>query len=457
MNLFRSTRGLRRSDIAFGSATNNWDNIGYSADSNAANYPQIDAVYTWVNGSDPVWLQEMLYYKDLYNKEHNITVEDNDDSATSSNRFRDNDELKWVRCGFVTSRYSLRSLEVNAPWIRNVYLVTNGQVPDWLDTSNPRLKVVTHKDIFRDASALPTFSSPAIEFNLHHIEGLSDYFIYFNDDVFLGREVFPSDFLTAQIGQILHASWSVPECSPHCARTPAPSPVGQYASLGDGYCDESCNTPQCHFDLGDCAALNEAIAQRDAAETAAAESVASSTAESVTNGTSESVANGTSESTTKAKLEALWEVTSGIPEKLPRMEYCGNGCGLHWLGDGVCDVSVGDPKDCDARCNDPLCGFDGYDCPMNETLVPPLRIRGECVGVGGDALAAVDPAGAGEFLQTAFHTSEQPFCVTRVRSPLVEGVSFVDLDLAEVFAMGVTSIQRIGVMERGTAALFPPL
>ena len=143
--------------------------------------------------------------------------------------------------------------------------------------------------------------------------------------------------------------------------------------------------------------------------------------------------------------------------KLPRMEYCGNGCGLHWLGDGVCDVSVGDPKDCDARCNDPLCGFDGYDCPMNETLVPPLRIRGECVGVGGDALAAVDPAGAGEFLQTAFHTSEQPFCVTRVRSPLVEGVSFVDLDLAEVFAMGVTSIQRIGVMERGTAALFPPL
>ena len=143
--------------------------------------------------------------------------------------------------------------------------------------------------------------------------------------------------------------------------------------------------------------------------------------------------------------------------KLPRMEYCGNGCGLHWLGDGVGDVSVGDPKDCDARCNDPLCGFDGYDCPMNETLVPPLRIRGECVGVGGDAWAAVDPAGAGEFLQTAFHTSEQPFCVTRVRSPLVEGVSFVDLDLAEVFAMGVTSIQRIGVMERGTAALFPPL
>lgn len=95
--LFRSTVGLRRSDTQFGSATSNWDNIGYSADSNAVNYPQIDAVYTWVNGSDPAWLEEMLYYKDLYNKEHNITVEDTDDTATFSNRFRDNDELKYAR------------------------------------------------------------------------------------------------------------------------------------------------------------------------------------------------------------------------------------------------------------------------------------------------------------------------------------------------------------------------
>lgn len=80
--------------MELGSATSNWDNIGYSAYSKEVNYPQIDAVYTWVNGSDPFWLKEMQKYKELYNREHNITVEDSDDSATSSNRFRDNDELK---------------------------------------------------------------------------------------------------------------------------------------------------------------------------------------------------------------------------------------------------------------------------------------------------------------------------------------------------------------------------
>lgn len=52
----------------------------------------------------------------------------------SAKRFADNDELK----------FSLRSLQKNAPWIRNVYIVTNGQVPIWLDTGNSRVKVVTH-------------------------------------------------------------------------------------------------------------------------------------------------------------------------------------------------------------------------------------------------------------------------------------------------------------------------
>ena len=52
----------------------------------------------------------------------------------AAKRFADNDELK----------YSLRSLEKHAPWFRNVYIVTNGQIPIWLDTSNPRLKIVTH-------------------------------------------------------------------------------------------------------------------------------------------------------------------------------------------------------------------------------------------------------------------------------------------------------------------------
>ena len=94
--------------------------------------------------------------------------------------------------------------------------MTNGQIPSWLDTSNPRVKIVTHSEIYRDKTALPTFSSPSIELNLHHIPTLSDYFIYLNDDVFFGSPVFPSDFMTESRTQFLYASWRVPQCSSKC-------------------------------------------------------------------------------------------------------------------------------------------------------------------------------------------------------------------------------------------------
>nr|CAD7401692.1 unnamed protein product [Timema cristinae] len=72
-------------------------------------------------------------------------------------RFDDKEEL----------RYSLRSLEKFAPWIRHVFLVTNGQIPYWLNLDNPRLTLVTHEEIFVNLSHLPTFSSPAIETHIH--------------------------------------------------------------------------------------------------------------------------------------------------------------------------------------------------------------------------------------------------------------------------------------------------
>ena len=69
------------------------DNIGYRSYFDSMCFSEIDAVYTWVNGSDPVWFAEMQYYKSIYRKEHNITnLEEN--NAISLNRFRDNDELK---------------------------------------------------------------------------------------------------------------------------------------------------------------------------------------------------------------------------------------------------------------------------------------------------------------------------------------------------------------------------
>ena len=108
----------------------------------------------------------------------------------AENRFFDNDELK----------YSLRSLEKYMPWIRNVYLVTNGQIPHWLNMSHPKIRLVTHEQIFANKSHLPTFSSPAIESHLHRIKGLSKRFIYFNDDVILMNKVYPDDFFTLSKG-----------------------------------------------------------------------------------------------------------------------------------------------------------------------------------------------------------------------------------------------------------------
>ena len=66
-------------------------------------------------------------------------------------------------------RYSLRSVELYAPWIRRIFIVTNGQIPSWLNMSHPKVEVVPHSRIFPNSSHLPTFSSPAIESNIHRI------------------------------------------------------------------------------------------------------------------------------------------------------------------------------------------------------------------------------------------------------------------------------------------------
>src|SRR5438445_117204 len=84
-----------------------------------------------------------------------------------------------------------------APFVRNVYLVTMDQTPAWLNVDHPKLTVVSHSDIYADRAALPTFNSSSIETQLHHIDGLAEHFLYFNDDVFLGRPCSWQDFFWA--------------------------------------------------------------------------------------------------------------------------------------------------------------------------------------------------------------------------------------------------------------------
>lgn len=140
----------------------------------------MDIVYTWVDGSDPD-------HQHSYRRHRGEALTD---PAQGAHRYRDNDEL----------RYSLRSVERYAPWVDRVFVVTNGQVPHWLDLSHPRLRIVTHDEIFVDRRHLPTFNSCAIELHLHRIPGLSDPFLYFNDDILLGAPVRPEDFVTSAGG-----------------------------------------------------------------------------------------------------------------------------------------------------------------------------------------------------------------------------------------------------------------
>jgi hypothetical protein len=86
---------------------------------------------------------------------------------------------------------------MHAPWVRKVWLVTDDQTPEWLDTDHPGVQVVSHREIFGDQGTLPTFNSHAIESRLHHIEGLAEHFLYFNDDFFLGRQLTPTKFFAS--------------------------------------------------------------------------------------------------------------------------------------------------------------------------------------------------------------------------------------------------------------------
>ncbi|NAZ17481.1 capsular biosynthesis protein [Glutamicibacter soli] len=140
----------------------------------------IDAVYTWVDGDDPTWINSKR------RREAELSGAEYHEEANHEARFRSRDELK----------YSLRSLQMFAPWFRKIFIVTAGQVPNWLDTSDPRIEIVDHKSIYPEGDCLPTFNSNSIISRLHHIPGLSEHYVYINDDVFFGRDLGPERFFT---------------------------------------------------------------------------------------------------------------------------------------------------------------------------------------------------------------------------------------------------------------------
>jgi hypothetical protein len=144
----------------------------------------IDAVITWVDGSDPVHREKRL------NALKSDAIQSGNPLPTGKDktRFIDNNEIK----------YCIHSIRRFAPWIRNIYLITDRQSPDFLTNdicAEYRVIIVDHKEIFESYEwALPTFNSRTIETALWRIPGLADRFIYFNDDFILTAPVKPDDF-----------------------------------------------------------------------------------------------------------------------------------------------------------------------------------------------------------------------------------------------------------------------
>lgn len=142
----------------------------------------VDVVYAWVNGAENAHAKKKNYWL----KEE--VSENLDVGSVDSTRFLDSGEL-W---------YSIKLLKKNAPWIRNIYLVTDNQKPHWLTVALEKelsLQVVDHRVIFSGyENYLPTFNSRTIETMIYNIPGCDDEIIYFNDDVFLVNPVNYEDF-----------------------------------------------------------------------------------------------------------------------------------------------------------------------------------------------------------------------------------------------------------------------
>lgn len=127
---------------------------------------KIDLVYLYVNGNDPQWQAKKRQWG------ANVTV------GNAECRFCDNQEL----------RYSLRSVEKYAPWINRIFIVTDNQIPEWLNTSHEKIQMVDHREIV-DEKYLPLFNSQVLTAHLANIPNLSEHFIYSDDDFFFCRPV----------------------------------------------------------------------------------------------------------------------------------------------------------------------------------------------------------------------------------------------------------------------------
>jgi|TARA_B110000908_G_scaffold23146_1_gene26310 hypothetical protein len=153
----------------------------------------IDAVITWVDGNTVSHRRERAQYmSDVDGPLH--------ENAINPHRWHNNDEIL----------YCLQSIENFAPWTRKIWIVIDSECPNLTSLSEQlraKISFVFHHGIFRELSVvLPTFNSLTIESMIWRIEGLSERFMYFNDDVFLSAPLIPADVFRGFL-PVLRGEW----------------------------------------------------------------------------------------------------------------------------------------------------------------------------------------------------------------------------------------------------------
>ncbi len=148
---------------------------------------KIDAVITWVDGSEPNYQRKL--------KEH----------------LSNNDTIKRQYLQANEINLCVASIVKYAPFIRKIFIVTDKQSPN-LDSvkhivSKEKIEIVDHEEIFRDnIEFLPTFNIRSIDALLFRIKDLSEKFIYFNDDMFLVKKTNPEDWFVGDKA-VLNGNW----------------------------------------------------------------------------------------------------------------------------------------------------------------------------------------------------------------------------------------------------------
>lgn len=154
----------------------------------------VDVVIAWVDGNDPELKQKRMQYQ------ANTQASD----AVSDTRFASNHEIY----------YNIASILKYVPFCRHIYIVTDGQQPEWINDfvtegicDAGKIRIVDHREIFGGYEQyLPTFNTRSIETMLWNIQGLSDYFFYLNDDFFFNAPAQLDDILIDQ-KMVIYGHW----------------------------------------------------------------------------------------------------------------------------------------------------------------------------------------------------------------------------------------------------------